>query len=65
MLKSAAGLRSIRTRVDRRPAATARSAEATALGAGLLLSALRAIAVGRDHPEYGPITTDRALRRFD
>ena len=35
---------------------------ATTLGAGLLPSALRAVAVGCDRPEYGPITTDRGFR---
>src|SRR6266542_4295239 len=45
------------------PTATARSTESNRRARGLFPSALRAVAVGCDRPEYGPITTNRALRR--
>src|SRR6266542_3821343 len=42
--------------------APARSAEATTLDVGLLLSALRAVAVCCGRSEYGSTATDRAFR---
>ena len=54
---------SARARVNRKIQPPCASAESNRPSRGLLASALRAVAVGRDRPEYGPITTDRALRR--
>src|SRR5206468_6720449 len=50
--------RSAHTRVDRKIQPPRASAEDNRSNRGLLPSALRAVAVGRDRPEYGPITTD-------
>jgi hypothetical protein len=59
--KNALGFLAIRTRIDENQAQQREALNAIDRFGGLSFSALRAVAVGCDRPEYGPITTDRAL----